>query len=268
MAKRTRKTDPEGTSDVAATKPVSDRPLADPRMLRGLTPEDVPLPDADAMWSVLALSSSDATGSVRSEALTTRLRALALAALDLAGSLDDLEAASSPDGDVVDWYQTVGTDLVERAASSLGVLHAARSVETRREFRRAFALAQRQAGLEAELAALRTFLIGRVGPFPARLRDARRASLQAEALAALKGRKEPASWQPCVVDPENFDDLLKSRFVPISVRMMMASTSLSRERLYALRRWRLRFWGDAVLVKGRWVTRLELRGPPRGMPGK
>lgn len=267
MAHRTRKTAPEPTSDLATAKPVSDRPLADPRMLRGLTPEDLPLPDADAMWSVLALPSSDAMGGVRSAALTTRLRALAMAALDLAGSLDDLEAASNPDADVVDWYQTVGTDLVERAAASLGVLHAARAVETRREFRRAFALVQRQAGLEAELAALRAFLIEQAGPLPARLRDARRASLQAEVLAALEGRKVPSSWRPCLVDPEHFDDLLKGRFVPIAVRMMMASTSLSRERLYALRRWRLRFWGDAVLVKGRWVTRLDLRGPPRGIPG-
>lgn len=243
--------------------------MAAPWMLRGLTPEDVPLPDADAMWSVLALPSSDAMGGVRSAALTTRLRALALLALDLTAGLEDCEAASSPNDEAVDWYRTLGTDLVERAAAGLGVLHAVRAKEARREFRIAFALAQRQAGLEAELAALREFLIERFGPFPARLRQAPRAALLERAQLLLGAPKAPGpdSWRQCVADAANFDDLLGGRIVPVAVRIMMVTSSLSRERLYALRRWRLRVWGDAAPEEELLVARLELRGPPRGIPG-
>jgi hypothetical protein len=264
VVKRTRKTDPERTSKVAT----ENRPLAAPWMLLGLTPEAVPLPDPDRVWSVLALASTDAAGTRHSAALTTRLRALALLALDLAAGLEDCEAASNPNDEAVDWYRTLGTDVVERAAAGLGVLHAVRAKETRREFRRTFALAQRQAGLESELAALRAFLIEREGPLPARLREAQRASLLARALAWVEGHAEPtpASWRWCVEDPANFDDLLKERIVPLTVRLMVATSSLSRERLYALRRWRLRVWGDAAPEKARLVAHLDLRGPPRGIP--
>lgn len=270
MAKRPPKADPDRESKAETENNAQGPPLADPTMLLGLTAKDLPLPDPDRIWSVLAMPSTDGAGVRRSSALVVRLRALALLALDLASGIEELDAGSSSRAEELDWHQTLGADLVDRAAQGLGVLHAARAKETRRDFRRAFALAQRQAGLEAELGALRAFLIERTGPIPVRLREGQRAGLRERALALLAGRAvpTPASWLWCVQDPASFDDLLKERIVPVAVRLIMERSSLSRERLYALRRWRLRVWGDAVPEKARLVARLDLRGPPRGVPGK
>lgn len=241
------------------------RPLARPEMLLGLTPDDLPLPDPDRVWAVLGADSADDSGSVDPVAVVTRLRALALVALDTATRIESLPTPTAARVAESIWNGVIGTDLVECAAEALGVHHARRAKEARDELRQRLRLAGMLIRVESELRALHAFLRGRDLLRPRIGRD-RVEAVRAQARDSMAGRSdaERPVWTSCLADELGFEEVIRGKFIPQAVRQVVVSTGATREKVYAARRWCAKVWPEGLPGGGRLLLHLELVGPPRG----
>ena len=234
-------------------------------MLRGLTTDDLPLPDPERIWAVIAARSGTGFGAADTRALVTRLRALALVALDAAEHIEGSQAPTERRRDDAAWHRAVGQDLVERAAQALGVHHARRAAEVRDELRLRYKLATAVERVEGELLELGTTLRG-TGAVPRRVRRDVATSLLARLRAEVATRPTgvPESWVACLDDLELLRRVFSGSVTPIAVGVVAGRLGVTREKIYAARKWWSRLEVDGRVMPGRLEAHLELRGPPRG----
>lgn len=241
------------------------RVLASPESLRGITADDIPLfGNADVVWRVLGLEHGDSL-----DALATRLRALALVALDAAYGVEH----ARPDD--LDWWRLLGGDLVRRTGDSLGVLHARRAAGARAEFRGRARMLRELDRVTREVESLKSTLIdlGLAG------QRTGRDAMPGTFAAAAKHLKDldasgvagtvPDSWRRCVESLDLFSDFWGSPSA-FARRVVGGDEGLSLGQLSALVRWGKALAArkiDAAEPSQLWV-RDELRGPPRGTLGR